>query len=64
MEQGLAHELIRAARELSGAEVLISGEQVSYISPENQEYYRYIRDVLKNEVVFLEDIYQLPWKNI
>ena len=60
MEQGLAHELIRAALELSGAEVLISGEQVSYISPENQEYYRYIRDVLKNEVVFLEDIYQLP----
>ena len=27
MEQGLAHELIRAALELSGAEVLISGNR-------------------------------------
>ena len=60
LEQGLTHELIRVEMELSGPEVLISGEQVSYISPENQECYRYIRDVLKNEVVFLEDIYQLP----
>ncbi len=60
MDTKTAHELIRAVEDIPQGEVLLSGERVSYIKPGNQEYYRHMKDVVRNNVALLEDLYQMP----
>ena len=54
----LGQELIKAIQETEGAEVLLSGETVSYLQPKNQKYYYHMRDVVRNDIVLVPDILQ------
>lgn len=57
MPRELGQELIREIWDTDGAEVLISGEMVSYIQPKKQSYYHHMKDVVKNDVVVVDDIF-------
>ena len=54
MPRELGQELIREIWDTDGAEVLISGEMVSYIQPKKQSYYHHMKDVVKNDVVVVD----------
>lgn len=60
MDTRIAHELIQAVEEIPQGEVLLSGERVSYIKPGNPEYYHHMKDVVRNDVRLLENLYEMP----
>ena len=57
MEKSLAQEIIRAIWDTKGGEVLLSGEMASYLQPKTHEYFLHMRDVVKNDVVLVDDIF-------
>jgi len=60
MDKALAQELIRDIWNTEGGEVLLSGEMVSYLKPKKSEYFYHMRDVVKNDVVLVDDIFNTP----
>lgn len=60
MDYGLGQELLHAIMEKPGAEALVSGEETCYIQPKDPEYLVQIRDVVRNEVTVVDDIFNTP----
>lgn len=55
LDRELGLDIIREIYDTPNCEVLISGEQVSYLKPKTEGYLHRIRDVVKNKVVIVED---------
>lgn len=59
IERELALEVLHAIWEKENAEILISGEDISYIKPKSEYYYHLINDVVKNNVCVVDDIFSI-----
>lgn len=59
-DHALGQEIMRAIQKTPGAEVLLSGETVSYLEPKEPSYTHHVRDVLKNDVLLVPDILNTP----
>lgn len=60
LDRALGREIIEAILATEGAEVLLSGELVSYLQPKDPRYERFIRNVLRNDMVVVPDILNTP----
>lgn len=56
MDRSLGQEIIRAIQATDGAEVLLSGEKVSYLQPKDPRYVHHMRDVVGNDVELVPDL--------
>ena len=59
MERELGQEILRAIWEKEGCEILLSGANTSYLQPKKMSYYRHMRDVVRNNVTLVPDIFQV-----
>ena len=59
MSRELGHEILQAIREKEGCEILLSGVDTSYLQPKKMSYYYHMRDVVKNNVTLVSDIFQV-----
>lgn len=59
MERELGKELLRAIWEKDTAEILLSGERTSYLQPKKDSYLIHMRDVVKNNVTCVKDIFSV-----
>lgn len=59
MSYELGQEILGAIWEKDTAEILLSGEHTSYIQPKKRAYYLHLRDVVKNSVTVVPDIFQV-----
>lgn len=57
MDRALGQEIIRTIQERDGCEVLLSGVDTSYLQPKKMSYYYHMRDVVKNNVTLLTDLF-------
>ncbi len=60
MSYDIGQEIISAISEYPGDEVMISGEQVTYIDGKNEEFLHEMRDVVRNKVYVPENILDTP----
>ncbi|NCB93505.1 MAG: HAD family hydrolase [Clostridia bacterium] len=56
MDRETGQEIIKAILEKESAEVLLSGEDTSYLQPKQESFLYRIRDVVKNNVTVVDDI--------
>ncbi len=56
IERSVGEEILRTIRDRENCEILLSGENTSYIQPKKEEYLVLVRDVLKNNCTVVEDI--------
>lgn len=59
MSRELGQEILRAIWEKEGCEILLSGVNTSYLQPKDMGYYYHMRDVVKNNVTLVPDIFQV-----
>lgn len=59
MEKELGNEILSAVRKREGEELLRSGRMTSYLQPKEESYLIHIRDVVKNHVTVVEDIFSV-----
>jgi Cof subfamily protein (haloacid dehalogenase superfamily) len=59
MERELGIQLMKDIWNTEGCEVLLSGENTSYLKPKAESYLHRMRDVVKNNVTVVEDLYQV-----
>jgi Cof subfamily protein (haloacid dehalogenase superfamily) len=59
MSRELGQEIMRAIWEREGCEILLSGVNTSYLQPKKMSYYYHMRDVVKNNVTLVPDIFQV-----
>ena len=52
----LSKEVIQAIWKKASAEILLSGEDISYIKPKSDYFYNLIKNVMKNNVVVVDNI--------
>lgn len=66
IERKLGEEIIRAVLAQEGCEVLVSGVHTSYIQPKEPWFVVHLRDVVKNDITVVEDIFavQEPYMKI
>lgn len=57
MERETGQLIMRGIEETDGAEILLSGIYTSYVQPKEMSFYYHMRDVVKNHVTLVEDIY-------
>ena len=57
MDRALGQEIMREIMSSEGAEILLSGEKVSYLQPKDMQYFYHMRDVVKNDVMLVPDIF-------
>lgn len=57
MARALGQEILHSIWNKGSAEILLSGEHTSYIQPKDQSFLSHMRDVVKNQVTVVEDIY-------
>lgn len=60
MEPKLAQELCQTIYEREGCEVLISGQNTSYLLPKTDSYVHRMKDVVKNNVVIVNSFTEIP----
>ena len=60
MEPELAFSLCKTIYEREGCEVLISGQNTSYLLPKAESYLHRMRDIVKNNVVVVKDFHEIP----
>ena len=60
LDRSLGQEIMQAIQATDGAEVLLSGEMVSYLQPKDPRYEKHMRDVVRNDVVIVPDILATP----
>ncbi len=58
MDDEVAQKLMRDIWEEETAEILLSGEDTSYIQPKKESYLELLRDIVKNNVTVVEDIFE------
>ena len=59
MERELGQEILRTIWEREGSEILLSGANTSYLQPKEMSYYYHMRDVVRNNVTLVPDIFQV-----
>ena len=59
MERELGQEILHAIQEKEGCEILLSGANTSYLQPKDMAYYYHMRDVVRNNVTLVPDIFQV-----
>lgn len=57
MDRETGRAIMRGIEETEGAEILLSGVHTSYMRPKEMGFYYHMRDVVKNHVTLVEDIY-------
>lgn len=57
MSRELGEEILHAIQEKEGCEILLSGVHTSYLQPKKMSYYYHMRDVVKNNVTLVPDIF-------
>ena len=57
MPRELGQEIMRTIWETEGCEILLSGVNTSYLQPKDMRYYYHMRDVVKNNVTLVPDIF-------
>lgn len=57
MDRETGQAIMRGIEETDGAEILLSGIYTSYMQPKEMSFYYHMRDVVKNHVTLVEDIY-------
>ncbi|MCI5650150.1 MAG: HAD family hydrolase [Fusicatenibacter sp.] len=57
MDRADGQEILHAIWEKKDAEILLSGIYTSYLQPKKMSYYYHIRDVVKNNVTLVDDIF-------
>lgn len=60
METALARKIISMIRSGSTAEILVSGENIHYIQPNDISFYHHMHDVVKNDVLIYPDLLNIP----
>ena len=56
LDRTLGQEIMKTIMDTEGAEVLLSGEMVSYLQPNDPRFVSHMRDVVRNDVVVVPDI--------
>lgn len=59
MERELGIKLIEDIWNADGCEVLLSGENTSYLKPKTESYLHRMKDIVKNNVTVVDDLYQV-----
>ena len=59
MSRELGQDIMRAIWEREGCEILLSGIHTSYLQPKKMSYYYHMRNVVKNNVTLVPDIFQV-----
>ncbi len=59
MDRKLGQEILQAIQEREGSEILLSGVSTSYLQPKKMSYYYHMRDVVRNHVTLVPDIFQV-----
>lgn len=59
MERELGDEMLHAIWEKDTAEILLSGEDTCYVHPKDMSYYYHLRDVVRNNVTLVDDIFHV-----
>lgn len=57
MDRAAGQEILRAIWEREGAEILLSGVNTSYLMPKEPSYLDWMKNVVKNDVTVVEDIF-------
>ena len=57
LDRETGQAIMRGIEETDGAEILLSGIYTSYMQPKEMSFYYHMRDVVKNHVTLVEDIY-------
>lgn len=57
MDRETGQELLHAIWEKEGAEILLSGVNTSYLMPKEESYLHRMRDIVKNNVTVVDDIF-------
>ncbi len=57
MDDAVAQSLLRDIWAKESAEILLSGENTSYLQPKKESYYIHLKDVVKNNVTLVDDIF-------
>lgn len=60
MDTGLAKDIIRTIQLGSDAEILVSGEKIHYIQPRDNNFYHHMHDVVRNDVIIVPDLLNIP----
>ncbi|MDD3339686.1 MAG: HAD family hydrolase [Lachnospiraceae bacterium] len=60
MDRQLGQEIMRAIWDKDGAEILLSGENTSYLQPKKESYAHHMEYVVKNNVTIVDDIFAVP----
>ena len=60
MERGLALELCHAIMDTPGCDLMISGEQVSYILAGEKDFYDHVHNVVGNAVAYIDSPEDMP----
>lgn len=60
MDRQLGQEIMHAIWEREGCEILLSGEDTSYLQPKKHSYAHHMEYVVKNNVTVVEDIFAVP----
>lgn len=58
MRRELGEDILHTIWNKEDAEILLSGQHTSYIQPKDEEFGRLLRDVVKNHVTVVENIFQ------
>ncbi len=59
MSWELGQEIMQAIWEREGCEILLSGVNTSYLQPKKMSYYYHMKDVVKNNVTLVPDIFKV-----
>ncbi len=60
MDQKIAMELCQAIYDREGCEVLISGQNTSYLLPKTDSYVNRMKNIVKNNVVVVNEFREIP----
>ena len=60
MDAELAKEIITEILNTDGAEALVSGEKIHYIQPKEPSFLHHMRDVVRNDVISVPDLTDIP----
>ena len=60
MDHELGRDILRTIMDTDGAEVLLTGERTHYIQPKDMNYFFHMRDVVRNDVTLVPDIFNTP----
>lgn len=59
MDKNLGREIIKCIEDVPQCEVLVSGERVSYLNPKSEAYLVRMRDIVKNDIVLVDNLYDI-----